>query len=186
LTAGRGGALFTPHAEIAQRVKLHTHRGNEAYLLSELQAAVLIPQLEKLEAAQAQRAASVAWLLEHPDELEGLTPFRNSVPDSQPGYYKLGWQYHPEKFGGMSRDRFAAAMRAEGIALDAGFRALHATHSARRYRRAGELVIANDADQRVLVLHHPVLGGTAADLQQILHALDKVRRHAAAIASGGS
>jgi perosamine synthetase len=182
LTAGRGGALFTPHAEVAQRVKLYTQRGNEAYPLSELQAAALLPQLDALDEAHRRRSAAVAWLLEHSQELAGLRPLRNCVADSQPGFYKVGWQYDAAEFAGLSRDRFAAAMRAEGIALDAGFRALHATHSARRYRKQGELPVATMADDGVLVLHHPVLLGTEADWRQILEAIEKIRHHAGQIA----
>src|SRR5688572_9745921 len=38
LTAGRGGAVLTSQAEIVQRIRVFTSRGNEAFPLSELQA----------------------------------------------------------------------------------------------------------------------------------------------------
>src|SRR5262249_38185003 len=44
LTAGRGGAILTPHAQMQQRAKLVQHRGNWVCPMSELQAAVLLPQ----------------------------------------------------------------------------------------------------------------------------------------------
>ena len=69
-------------------------------------------------------------------------------------------------------------MCAEGIAIDPGFRALHLIHSRRRFRQIGELPNATDADARVLTLHHPILLGTPEDMQQIVDALDKIRRHA--------
>lgn len=181
LTAGRGGAVLTSNADIAQRIRLYTQRGNEAYPLSELQAALLLPQLDQLSHRNRHRAAHAArlcgWLAERP----GLVPLHNPPSDSEPGYYKLGLWYDPAAFGGLPRDLFAQALRAEGIALDPGFRALHRTHSPRRYRRAGALPHAERADERLLTLHHPILLGGESDLRQIVAAIDRIRHHAAAV-----
>ncbi|MFM8273370.1 MAG: DegT/DnrJ/EryC1/StrS family aminotransferase, partial [Gemmata sp.] len=43
---------------------------------------------------------------------------------SSPAFYKLGFQYDPGAFG-LPRELFVKALRAEGIAFDAGFNALH-------------------------------------------------------------
>jgi hypothetical protein len=109
--------------------------------------------------------------------------FGNPPSDSLPGYYKLGIQYDPAEFGGLSRDRFSAAFRAEGIALDAGFRALHKIHAARRYRAVGSLEEAGQADAGILTLHHPILleGDAAAEL--VVAAVNRVRRFAGEIAT---
>ncbi len=184
LSAGRGGALLTNNADIVQRARLYSHRGNEAYPLSELQAAVLLPQLRALDGTNKRRAENVLHLIDGLSGQAGIVPFRN--PDSpektEPGYYKLGFQYDPAEFADLPRDTFAKAMRAEGIALDPGFRALHVTHSRRRFRASGVLANATDADNRVLTLHHPILQGSAADVVEIIAAIEKLRRHAATLA----
>ena len=59
LTAGRGGALLTTRPEIAERIKRYVQRGNDAYPLSELQAAVLRPQLEQLDERNGRRQSAV-------------------------------------------------------------------------------------------------------------------------------
>src|SRR4029077_13617558 len=64
LTAGRGGAFLTRHADVHQRARLWLHRGNHVCPLSELQAAVLLPQLDKLEERNRKRAANVQLLSE--------------------------------------------------------------------------------------------------------------------------
>jgi dTDP-4-amino-4,6-dideoxygalactose transaminase len=211
LTAGRGGAVLTNDGAIAQRIRLYTQRGNEAYPLSELQAAVLLPQLERLDDRNARRRECVLLLERLLNDRRGLLPFRNDfgcgAPDGAhadpgarsesaaivpgpgrqhstmtvPGYYKLGLQYDPCAFEGLPRDGFVAAMRAEGIALDAGFRALDAVHSRRRFRISGELTNAADADQRAVTLHHPVLLRSDEEIRQIALTLDKVRAFAGAI-----
>jgi dTDP-4-amino-4,6-dideoxygalactose transaminase len=186
LSAGRGGALMTNRPEIFQRARLYSHRGNDAYPLSELQAAVLLPQLEQLDERNRSRSEHVALLQSLLSSRSGLTPFQNPPSQSAPGFYKLGINYDPEMFDGLPRDLFAAAMRAEGVAMDAGFRALHRIHGARRYRQVGELANAGAADDCVLMLHHPVLLGERMEIVQVVDALDKVRLHAKMICESRS
>jgi len=179
LTAGRGGALFTDRAEVAQRIRLYTERGNTAYPLSELQAAALLPQLEELEQANRRRERGVRRLLAALSDM-GLVPFQNepTTPASRPGYYKVGFWYQPDAFEGLPREAFVAAVRAEGVALDVGFRALHRTHSRRNFEAAGPLTTADQADQRVVVLHHPVLLQGESVLDRVGLAVRKVQQHA--------
>lgn len=182
LSAGRGGALLTNDESIVQRARLYSHRGNEAYPLSELQAALLVPQLKRLEERNQQRAGAVERLINECFSGPGLQAFANPhVGDSQPGYYKLGLQYDPHSFDGLSREGFAKAVRAEGIAIDAGFRSLHRSHSQRRFQAPGPLPHADEADEKVLVLHHPILLGATADLDQISVAIQRVQQHALSI-----
>ncbi|HWG43087.1 MAG TPA: aminotransferase class I/II-fold pyridoxal phosphate-dependent enzyme [Gemmataceae bacterium] len=178
LTAGRGGALLTRHADVAQRARLWLQRGNHVCPLSELQAAVLLPQLDRLAERNAQRLRSVRYLGERLRPIPGLRPFYNGdIEDSKSGYYKLGFQFDAERFG-LSRARFVAAARAEGIALDEGFRALHIGRSPSRWRGIGPLTEAERAHHGTVVLHHPVLLGTAADVEQVALAIEKIHAHA--------
>ena len=182
MTSGRGGCLFGDPG-IIQRARLYATRGNDAYPLSEFQAAILVPQLEQLDERNRTRDTNAQFLIRELDQREGLLPFQNREVEhlpygSQPVYYKLGLQYDPAAFDGLSRDVFARAVRAEGIALDPGFRALHKIHGRRRFRSHGELPNATDADARVVTLHHPILLGNHDDMCQILDAIEKIRRHA--------
>jgi dTDP-4-amino-4,6-dideoxygalactose transaminase len=176
LTAGRGGALLTRYADIGQRARVCLHRGNAICPLSELQAAVLLPQLEQLDQRNALRAANVRLLTERLAGFPGIRPFVNRTADSEPVYYKVGLQFDESRFG-LSREGFVAAVRAEGIAVEPGFRALHVGRSPRRYRQAGALAEAERADAGVVVLHHPILLGTPADIEQVAEAIGKVWAH---------
>jgi dTDP-4-amino-4,6-dideoxygalactose transaminase len=178
LTAGRGGAILTNDAGVAQRARLWLQRGNHVCPLSELQAAVLLPQLDRLTERNARRHRAVELLGEQLRAIPGVRPFVNGeLPDSDPVYYKVGMQFDAERFG-LSRERFLAAVRAEGIALDEGFRALHVGRSPSRWRSATPLPHAEQAHQGAIVLHHPVLLGIDADVEQVAAAIAKIQAHA--------
>jgi dTDP-4-amino-4,6-dideoxygalactose transaminase len=156
LTAGRGGAVVTPRGDIAQRAKVACHRGNHAWPLSELQAAALLPQLERLPARHACRLAAAERLLDRLNLVPGLVPPDLRLPQTEPAYYKLGFLYDADSLGGFTRAEFIAAVRAEGIAVDAGFRGF-LSRSARRCRRPDRLPVAEAAAASTVLLHHPVL-----------------------------
>src|SRR5207245_8518314 len=51
--------------------------------------------------------------------------------------------------------------------FDEGFRALHVGRSARRFRRGTELPHAEQAHHGTVILHHPILLGGPADMEEI-------------------
>ncbi|MFM7160806.1 MAG: DegT/DnrJ/EryC1/StrS family aminotransferase, partial [Planctomycetaceae bacterium] len=181
LTAGRGGAVLTNQPQLAQRLRLHTQRGNDAYPLSELQAAALVPQLTRLPAENARRAEAVEWLSQRiarsaVDWPRGvLAPLFTPHSESAAVYYKWGLRYS----GGnaLPRGLLTQAARAEGVALDGGLRALHKTHASRRYRAATPLTNATLADESVLTLHHPVLLEGPAAWEQVVAGCERIWRH---------
>lgn len=185
LTAGRGGALLIHRADVLQRIKVYSERGNQAFPLSELQAAVLLPQLEGLAERNQRRLTNVARLLERCRSIVALEPVAEPVawdaPTDRPAFYKLGWLFVAERCR-MTRDEFLAAIRAEGVALDAGFRGF-ALRSQRRCRKVGELPHSREASAATVVLHHPVLLAAEADIDRVWQAIDKVAAHAVGISS---
>lgn len=186
LTAGRGGAVLTPRADIAQRARLWLQRGNHVCPLSEIQAAVLRPQVDRLAERNAQRSSAARFLSEQLSGLPGLSPFRNRcLENSQPSYYKFGLQFDAEVFG-LHRARFVAACHAEGIAMDEGFRSLHVERSPTRWRGPSPLMQAERAHEGAILLHHPILLGSDDDLMQVVKAVTKVRAHAEQLSLVGS
>lgn len=179
LTAGRGGAILTNDDQVAQRARLARGRGIQQWAaLSELQAAVLIPQVLALPERTLHREAMVTRLLELVRDVPGLSPFRNEPGDIHPAYYKVGF-FLDSAASGISRDIFVKAMRAEGIAMDAGFRALHLGRAAHRYKAPGPLPNAESASETIVALHHPVLSLGIDDVEQVASAVWKTYRNAA-------
>jgi dTDP-4-amino-4,6-dideoxygalactose transaminase len=173
LSAGRGGALLTSDPQIHQRARIFAHRGNEAFPLSELQSAVLVPQLATLTERNRQRAAAVERLLEQTATVAPLVPLVNRTAQSQSVYYKLAWRYVAEAVGGMPLDEFLAALRAEGAPVDRGFRGF-AGRSEKRCRRVTPLIESRRAAETTLLLHHPILLEPPARIDTVARAIVKV------------
>lgn len=173
LTAGRGGALFTARDDILQRARLDQQRGNEVSPLSELQAAALIPQLALLNERNQLRQERVNQLR---NELHGVEAVRivDAPVDGLSAFYKVGLIYEADCVAGLNASSFCRAVRAEGVALDPGFRSLHLTHSRRRFRAVGDLTQASRLDQCSLVLHHPVLLESASTIARVAAAIRRV------------
>ncbi len=173
LTAGRGGAILTTSAAIHQRAKIFCERGNNAFALSQLQAAVLLPQLRRLEERNERRRAAVERLAVRLRPLSAVAIPVRRLRDTQLAYYKLGLQYAAESLHGVPRDEFARAMQAEGVALEAGFRGF-VERSMRRCRKVGSLEQSRAAVEGTLVLHHPVLLEPPPVIDRLAGAFEKV------------
>jgi dTDP-4-amino-4,6-dideoxygalactose transaminase len=175
LTAGRGGAVLVRASALAQKVKLALHRGIQQWApLSELQAAVLLPQWHALPERAQQRRERVQQLATMLADVPGLRMFAR---DPAGDYYKVGFYFDEAAFG-LARAMFVKALQAEGIAFDVGFRALQVGRAPSRYKASAPLPNAEMAGHAVVVLHHPVLALTLADLEQVAVAVQKTYRNA--------
>jgi dTDP-4-amino-4,6-dideoxygalactose transaminase len=173
LTAGRGGAVVTPHADVYQRIKIYCEQGNHAFPLSELQAAVLAPQTTKLTARNVTRQDRVKQLLSACQEVQALRPVALPADGDQASYYKVAWQFDPDHCGGWTRAQFVEAVQAEGVAIDVGFRGF-LRRSGRRCRRSDPLEHAQKAVDQTVLLHHPVLLEDAQTINRVAQAIAKV------------
>lgn len=173
LTAGRGGALLTRHEAIRQRIKIFCERGNHAFPLSELQAAVLAPQVARLDERNATRATRVRQLLSACQEIQALSPVAEPAEGDRASYYKVAWRYDRLHCGNWSRANFVAAMQAEGVAFDVGFRGF-LQRGGQRCRRSGTLEYAQKAADETVLLHHPVLLEDSETIHRVAEAVTKV------------
>ncbi|MDQ1301124.1 MAG: hypothetical protein QG637_1045, partial [Chloroflexota bacterium] len=83
--------------------------------MSEWQAAVLLPQLERLPEHAARRDANARYLAEALSEVAGVTPLPFDARITGHAHHLFICRYDPAAFGGRTRDEFVKALRAEGI-----------------------------------------------------------------------
>lgn len=195
LSAGRGGAMLTSDDRLHQRMKVILTRGVQQWAaLSELQAMVLRPQLRRLGKQTRQRALRVSEIVELIKEVNGLeiwhspallTPLLLREKGTISAFYKVGFRFDAKSFG-MSRDTFCQAMRAEGVAFDPGFSALHRGRSPSRFRAIDDLPNATQLHDSCVVLHHPVLLQGEDAAKRVAAAIVRTYRNAEAISRSRS
>ena len=170
LTSGRGGAVLTSNAQMAQRIRLYTQRGNEAYPLSEMQAAVLLPQLLQLDARNTVRHQRL-WELVTALGDGGIRAAMNLQDEAgsgrnQPVFYKSAFVL-PKSGNDNQRSQFCESARRAGVPVDPGFSGLHKIHSKQRFRVVGDLPNATQLHDRLITLHHTALLSSSKIVQQI-------------------
>jgi L-glutamine:scyllo-inosose aminotransferase len=202
LTAGEGGVVTTSDDETAERAESYINCGRASrtdrfghrllgfnHRLTEFQAAVLIGQLEKLPAQNAHRAERAGRLGQALDGIDGLALVEPDPRQTSPAIYHYVFRYDATSFDDAPRDRFVAALEAEGIPCDGLFyepvyrSSLFAVAPGDFQALGGHLpwaearcpVTERAAYEESVWLHHHVLLGSERDVDDIVEAIGKIR-----------
>lgn len=132
---GEGGIVVTDKADMAERLQLIRNHGEVVvkskgvenivnmvgfnYRMTEIEAAIASEQLKKLERLVQPRVEAADYLSDALSDLSGITPPK-VMQGARHGYYVYAIKYDASVTG-VSRERFAAAARAEGIAFNLGY-----------------------------------------------------------------
>lgn len=135
LVTGEGGIVITDNDDFAHKCKLVRNHGEawmagkpRAYLsntlgynyrMTEIQAAIGIEQLKKLDNLNATRNELAKFLMEELKDLNGIS-LPSEINDSQTIHHLLCLQFEKEKLD-ISRETFIEAMGAEGIPVSKGY-----------------------------------------------------------------
>jgi len=133
LTCGEGGAVVTDSEELYSKAYAYHHIGRAPgsdkyehtsvgpnYRLTEFQGAILRTQLKKLERQNVARRKSHAYLAKALADVPGLKLLKADDRITKRGYYFLVLRFDEREFG-LSREKFVAAMKAEGAPVGIGY-----------------------------------------------------------------
>jgi len=134
MTAGEGGVITTRDDEVFELCQSYMNCGRASqtdrfrhrilgfnYRMTEFQAAILLAQLERLPEQTELRAERAERLSEGLSCIPGISLLRKDERLTTQAIYQFVFKYDAEAFGGASRDRFVAALEAEGIPSDGLF-----------------------------------------------------------------
>lgn len=134
MTAGEGGAIITNDEELYKlcfsyhhygrvegRPWYEIHRLGWNYRMTELQAALLLVQLERLDQLNFRRTENANYLTQRLNQIEGIEPLRLDSEITKPSYYLYIFKYNSKYFDGIHRDVFIKAMNKEGIPVTQGY-----------------------------------------------------------------
>ena len=181
LSCGEGGALVISDPELAKRAEIAREKGTNraaflrgevdkytwvaegsSYVLSDVLAAILDAQLDKLAEIQSRRAAIVAryraglagWAAERCVELPA------QLPEREPNHHIFFLLYADTA----RRDRALQALRADGVMATFHYVPLHSAPHGRRISAEQELPVTDRVAGTLLRLPlHPRLSDTDVD-----------------------
>lgn len=127
LTCGEGGAVVGADDAIMDRaVSYHNFGSGGPYLgskcrMTEFQAAILLAQMQRLEEQTQRRWENATYLTSKLRGIPGIHPHRLYDGVTRAAYHLYPFRYKAEEFDGVTRDKFLAALRTEGIPCSGGY-----------------------------------------------------------------
>jgi perosamine synthetase len=216
LNCGEGGAILTNDAALADKCyAFHNNsRGrmkpglNFDYFgraginvrMTEFEAALLLAQMTRLQEQAKTREQNARYLTGMLREIPGIMPARMYDGCTRNAYHLYMFRYDPKGFADLPRDKFLAALGAEGVPASPGYgplnrepylaNVLHSRAYQRIYPKAEidrwaerSQCPANDRlCQEAVWFTQTMFLGPRSDMDQIAEAIRKIQTHAAALA----
>ena len=124
LTGGEGGAITYSDAKLSigqyhykatRRDGTVIQRAIGNWRMSEFVGAVLLAQFTRIEAQTDQRHENAKHLAEGLRQIGGIEPLKDDPRITKQGFYFYLMRYQPDAWNDVPRDRFMAALKAEGV-----------------------------------------------------------------------
>jgi len=213
IPSGEGGAITGMSEELIDKChSFHncgraygTNQGSGSftrgtnYRMTQAQAVILRQQFDKLVQETEVRRANADYLSANLGKIPGITPVRLPA-NSRAVWHLYSFRYDPVQFNGLSRDKFAKAMAAEGIPcgrgyheqyydglLDEaiasrGFKRLWSPQRLKAYRDSFQELKGNkQVCETTVGFSQTLLLADRSAMDDILEAIGKIQTHSAAL-----
>lgn len=163
------------------------------YRLTDFQAVLLFEALQRLPEQNRVRDENAIYLNEQLSQLPGVQPMRRDPRETAEAYYNFSFRYDREQFKDLAVTRFREALAAElGCGVDPSYRPLNACSlytphtkpwryklTEKHWKRIDPTrfrlpVCRRVYEEQSVCLHHKVLMGPRANMDQIIEAIRKV------------
>jgi dTDP-4-amino-4,6-dideoxygalactose transaminase len=176
--------------------------------MAEYQASILLTQMTTFEAECRQRTGNAAYLSGKLKQIPGIVPRIDYPAVTRPAFYYYGFRYKKEQFEGLSRDRFIASLRAEGIHASDGlgviegkpmnkegciedafrskaYRRIYSEEKLASYQADNECPACDRLVEETVGFHQSVLLGSRKDLDDISNAITKIYENRSLLTARG-
>ena len=214
LNAGEGGIMLTNDDELAAAARSLADCGHVApgprynhyrvagnNRMTEIQGALLLAQMDHLEAQADRRHDNGEYLTERLGRVDGIVPVSRPAKADRHARHIYMFKYSEEAFGGIPKTRFIEALRAEGVPASPGYSIPLYEQPVFRNRNYGiyrspalsavdytalRLPVTERAcsSEAVWFTQNVMLGGRA-DMDDIVRAVAKVGDHRDELGEGG-
>lgn len=205
LASGEGGVMLTNSDKVYERALLIHNIGrvpgkpgyehhvlSSNYRLHEMQGALLLSAVKRLPAEVELRHRNGEWLAAELTKIGGVEPLKRDPRVTQRGHYFLIIRYDAQQFGGVHRDKFLAALRAEGVSGGTAYgyplyknpcfqRKLvrevlwHARRRLPDYEKMHLPAAEKFCAEQQITLGHPLLMADRSELQKVVDAIVKIK-----------
>ena len=207
LNSGEGGALLTNRPDLYSRSWSFHNNGNGTprtngcnLRMTEFQAALLLTQLSRVEEQSKVREQNAAYLTAMLKEIPGIAPAKMYEGCTRSAHHLYMFRYDPARFANAPRQKFLAAMKAEGIPCSAGysplnkeefltntlnsraFRTIYTAAQLAEYRERNNCPENDRLCEEGVWFTQTMLLGSRQDMEQIAEAIRKIQRQAATLA----
>jgi len=208
LPAGEGGAVVGNDDEIMDRCHCFHHCGipygsvkrtssyptrGGNHRMQEFQAVILMSQMERLESDTQKRNENAQYLTSKIRDIPGIIPHKLYDQVTRAAYHLYPFRYKKEHFNNVPRNKFLAALKAEGIpcsgsgygpqykdglveeALNSrGYKRLYSKERLKRYRQENHYPDNEQLCKEAVRFSQQLLLGTKKDMDDIADAILKI------------
>jgi dTDP-4-amino-4,6-dideoxygalactose transaminase len=207
LPCGEGGAVIGNDEEVMDRVMSYHNCGRpygsvkrtSGYpiigtnrRMMEYQAAVGLSQMKRLQSDTAKRNENAHYLTSKIKDIPGIVPHKLYKGVTRAAYHLYPFRYKKEYFNGVRREKFLAALRAEGIPCSGGygpqyrdglievalnsknFKRSFSEKRLKRYREELHFPANDQLCQEAVWLTQNMLLGSRRDIDDIADAIQKI------------
>lgn len=205
MSAGEGGAVVTNRADLADRLYGLKNCGRKRtpqsefsfgtnFRLTEFQAAVLLGQLERLDAQLALKNENAVRFRKALRWIPGVAALDEKPEVTRRGMYGFGLRLTPAAFAGAPLELIIEALRAEGLPVQRTYDVVYRSplwtagphlvkfgpgiDSRQHLGLDADCPVAERIAREGVVILHPAFLGTAADTADLASGLAKVQAHA--------
>jgi dTDP-4-amino-4,6-dideoxygalactose transaminase len=141
------------------------------YRMTELQAGILLAQMERLEEQCDRRDGNGRMLTALLEDIDGVTPQYRDPRVGRHGHYLFTFLLDAD----IPRDVFRRALKAEGVLVQREYPAIHSLECIRKKNMgAGDFPVSVRLADRSIWLYHETLLGTEDQITQVAEAVRKV------------
>lgn len=199
MTCGEGGIMLTSDDAVEERLHAYVNSGRVKtsdrtaaegsmlgwnYRMTEFQAAVLLAQLERLPGQIERRNRNITHLEQRVATIDGVSTLPHDERMTARSGYGVILRYDERAWRGASRNRFARALYAEGMRIEAAFYTPVYSNPLFAWRDAMIDVDYTDihcpvaeraANNEMIWLPHDIFLGDESDIDDLCNAIEKIR-----------
>lgn len=160
--------------------------------MQQIQAIMLLSQMKRIEEDAEVRLANARYLDEKLRQIPEIVPYKLIEGENRSAYHMYPFRFISEAFDGVSREKFIAALRAEGVpcssgygpqnkdglieeALDSrGYKRLFFEKRLKQWREENYLPGNDQLCREAVTFYQSLLLGTQSDMDDIANAIQKI------------